>query len=261
MFKKILTFSLCALSLSFADKVVIDTTMAAAAHSDYQEYEDRGSFGPYIEFNNIKQSNVNYSYKVHDQKYSISIDNSYIYGASGSLPLTEWFDINIMAGYQYLGVSHHPKNKSKATKDFEEAFGDYDEDDDDAPMNKSDMDGRHQIHTALFQLGFDLAYPVVASYNYQFMLKPYLFGAGIFGKTFFSDDTKFLSPVLYGYAYGAGIRMAWHGAFLSAGVKNGHEYFHTYFERKTSDTKEGDEFMLDFDTYFQPFVTLGITLF
>lgn len=256
MIRKIFALSLCALSLSFADRIVIDTTMAAADKSDYNEYEDRGSFGPYVEFNNIKMSDVNYVYKVHNQRYDISIDNSYIYGASGTLPLTEWFDINIMAGYQYLGISHHPRNRKAVMEDFA-SFADYI----DAPMNENDIDGRHQVHTALFQLGFDLGYPIVASYNYQFMLKPYLFGAGIFGKTFFSDDTKFLSPILYGYAYGAGLRMAWHGFFLSAGVKNGHEYFHTYFERKTGDTKEGDEFMLDFDTYFQPFVTLGITLF
>jgi len=260
MFKKIVTTTLCVLSLSFADKIVMDNSMAAAENSDIHQYEDRGSFGPYVEFNNIKMSNVNYVYKVHDQKYNISIDNSYIYGATGSLPLTEWFDIFIMAGYQYIGVSHHPKDREKAMADFHEAFDIY-EAEEDAPLHESDIDGRHQIHTALFQLGFDFAYPLVASYNYQFMIKPYLFGAGIFGKTFFSDNTKFLSPVLYGYAYGAGIRMAWHGAFLSVGVKNGHEYFHTYFERKTSKTKEGDEFMLDFDTYFQPYISLGITLF
>ncbi|MCQ2102988.1 MAG: hypothetical protein MJY98_07160 [Fibrobacter sp.] len=257
MIKKILTLSLCALSFSFADKIVIDTTMAAAEHSDYNEYEDRGSFGPYVEFNNIKSSNVDYVYKVHDQKYNISIDNSYIYGATGTLPLTEWFDIFLMAGYQYIGISHHPRNRDKVMKDFTALVDDFV----DAPMNEDDIDGRHQVHTALFQIGFDLALPLVYSYNNQFMLKPYVFGAGIVGKTFFSDDTKFLAPVLYGYAYGAGLRLAWQGAFLSAGVKNGHEYFHTYFERKTSDTKEGDEFMLDFDTYFQPYVSLGITLF
>lgn len=232
--------------------------MAAAEKSDTQEYEDRGSFGAYVEANNIKMSNVNYVYKIHDQSYNISIDNSYIYGGSGTLPLTEWLDINIMAGYQYLGISHHPKDRNKVLEDFDKAFGFYEED---APMQKSDIDGRHQVHTAIFQLGFDFAYPLVASYNHQFMIKPYLFGAGIFGKTFFSDKTKFLSPVLYGYAYGAGVRIAWHGAFMQTGVKNGHEYFHTYFERKTSKTKEGDEFMLDFDTYFQPFLSVGITLF
>lgn len=260
MFKKIVTTALCALSLSFADRIVVDNSMAAAEKSDIHKYEDRGSFGPYIEFNNIKMGDVTYVYKVHDQKYNISIDNSYIYGASGSLPLTEWFDIFIMAGYQYIGISHHPQNREEVMKDFNEAF-DFYEGDVDAPMHESDIDGRHQVHTALFQLGFDLSYPLIASYNYQFMLKPYLFGAGIFGKTFFSDKTKFLSPVVFGYAYGAGIRMAWHGTFLSAGVKNGHEYFHTYFDRRTSRTKEGDEFMLDFDTYFQPFISLGITLF
>lgn len=257
MNKLFLTFCLASFSLCAADRVVVDNSMAAAERSDTQIYEDRGSFGPYIEFSNIKMSDVDYVYKIHEQKYDISIDNSYIYGASGSLPLTEWFDIFIMAGYQYLGISHHPRNAEKAYADLAEIMDDYV----DSPLDSSDIDGRHQVHTALFQLGFDFALPLVESYNHQFMLKLYAFAGGIFGKTFFSDDTKFLSPVLYGYAYGAGIRMAFHGAFLSSGFRNSHEYFHTYFERKLSETKDGDEFMLDFNSYFKPYITLGITLF
>ena len=233
MNKLFLSLCLSSITLSFADRVINDNTMAAAEQNEHGVFEDRGSFGPYVEFNNIKMKNVDYSYKIYNQKHFINIDNSYIYGASGSLPITEWFDIYLMAGYQYLGIS----------------------------LDSSDIEGRHQIHTALFQFGFDLALPIVASYNHQFMLKLYAFAGGLFGKTFFSDDTEFLSPVLFGYAYGAGIRTSWHSFFLSGGVRSSHEYFHTYFERKLSDTKDGDEFMLDIDMYFQPYVSLGITLF
>ncbi|SHK36328.1 hypothetical protein [Fibrobacter sp. UWEL] len=258
--KRIIFITFAAAALSFADRVVYDNSMAGQDDSENNTYEDRGSFGPYVEFNNIKMSNVNYSYKVHDMKYNITIDNSYIYGASGSLPVTEWFDLYVMAGYQYIGVSHHPRNKNAAYDDLAGFIEDF-EDFGNTPLDSSDIDGRHQIHTALFQLGCDFALPLVESYTYQFMLKPYAFVGALFGKTFFSDNTKFLSPVIYGYAYGAGVRMAWHRAVLSAGVRNSHEYFHTYFERKISETRDGDEFMLDFDTYFQPYVSLGITLF
>ena len=257
MTKNILPLLLLFSSLALADRLVIDTTMAAAEKSDFNEYQDRGSFGPYVEFSNIKMKNVTYVYKIHNQDYNISIDNSYIYGASGSLPLTEWFDIYLMAGYQYLGISHHPRNAESAYADMESLSDDFF----DAPFDSSDMDGRHQIHTALFQLGFDFSLPLVYSYNYQFMLKLYAFGGAVFGKTFFADNTQFTSPVIYGYAYGAGIRTAWHGFFLSGGFRNSHEYFHTYFERKTGKTKDEDEFMLDFDTYFTPYISLGITLF
>lgn len=257
MNKFFITLLLSAATLTFADRMVTDNSMAAAENSEHMVYEDRGSFGPYVEFGNIKMSNVTYRYKVHEMKQDINIDNSYIYGASGSLPLTEWFDIFIMAGYQYLGISHKPRNPKAAYDDLAEILDDFI----DSPLDSIDVKGRHQVHTALFQLGFDLALPLVTSYNHQFMLKLYAFGGGIFGKTFFSDDTKFLSPVVYGYAYGAGLRMAFHGFFLSGGVKNAHEYFQTNYERKVSETKDGDEFMLDFDSYFQPYVTLGITLF
>lgn len=257
MKKIVLALSLLSFNLALADRVIEDNSMAAAEKSDYNQYEDRGSFGPYVEFSNIKMKNVNYSYKIHGIKYDISLDNTNIYGASGSLPLTEWLDIYLMAGYQYLGVSHHPRNSDKAYKDMAALEDEFFE----APIDSSDIDGRHQIHTALFQFSLDFAWPLVTSYNHQFMLKVYAFGGGLFGKTFFSDDTKFLSPITLGYTYGAGLRTAWHGFFLSAGVRNSHQYFHTYFERKISDKKDGDEFMLDFDTYFQPYVSLGITLF
>ena len=259
MRKRIFTLILLCCTLTFADRIVIDTSMATSTDNDYKEFEDRGSFGPYAEFNNVKMKNVDYSYRVNGRRHDINIDNTYIYGASGSLPLTEWFDIYLMAGYQYLGVSHKPRNREQAFQDLAA----YDDEDDffDAPFDSTDLEGRHETHTALFQLGFDFAFPLVMNYKHQFMIKLYAFGGAVFGKTFFADDTKFTSPAIYGYAYGAGIRTAWHGYFLSGGFRNNHEYFHTYFERKTGTDRENDEFMLDFNTYFQPYVSLGITLF
>ena len=105
MRKRIFTLILLCCTLTFADRIVIDTSMATSTDNDYKEFEDRGSFGPYVEFNNVKMKNVDYSYRVNGRRHDINIDNTYIYGASGSLPLTEWFDIYLMAGYQYLGVS------------------------------------------------------------------------------------------------------------------------------------------------------------
>lgn len=253
--------SLLAATETFAAKASVRTdTSMSGENSVGASYSDRGSFGPYIEFSNINMDNVTYVYKVHEMPQDISIKGSTIYGATGTLPLKEWFDIFLMVGYQYLDVKHSPRNPSKAYADLAD-FADMYEDFGDAPIDSNTIKGHHDIHTALFQFGFDLSFPVYTNYNYQLMVKPYAFAGVLVGKTFFSDDTKFLSPLLYGYAYGAGVRVAFHGAFLTAGVRNSHEYFHTYFERKVSETKDGDEFMLDFDTLFQPFISLGITLF
>ncbi|MCQ2124470.1 MAG: hypothetical protein MJZ25_09835 [Fibrobacter sp.] len=254
------TLALAAATLAFGAKVkvITDTSMSGDNRND-MEYTDRGSFGPYIEFSKISMDNVNYSYKVHEHKHDISIGNTYIYGATGSLPLKEWFDIFLVVGYQHIGVSHKPQNEAAAYADLDYYANYYDEED--MPIDSATLKGRHNIHTALFQFGADLSFPIYTNYNYQLMIKPYAFAGVIVGKTFFSDKTKFLSPVAYGYAYGAGVRCAFHGLFASAGVRSSHEYFHTYFERRLSSTKDGDEFMLDFDTYFQPFLTVGITLF
>ncbi|MCF0221183.1 MAG: hypothetical protein HUK19_02705 [Fibrobacter sp.] len=240
-------------------KTITDTSMSGDNKSG-MSYSDRGSFGPYIEFNNLDMDNVTYVYKVHEMPQKINVEGTTIYGATGTLPLKEWFDIFLMVGYQYLGVSHSPRNPSAAYADLAE-IADLYEDFGDAPLDSSAIKGHHDIHTALFQFGFDISVPIFTNYNYQLMVKPYAFAGAIVGKTFFSDDTKFLSPVMYGYAYGAGVRVAFHGAYLTAGVRNSHEYFHTYFERKLSKTKDGDEFMLDFDTYVQPFISVGVTLF
>ncbi len=253
--------SLLAATQTFAakEKVITDTSMSGDNKSG-MSYSDRGSFGPYIEFSNINMEHVNYSYKVQEHAHDISVDGTSIYGATGTLPLMEWFDIFLMVGYQHLGVSHSPRDPSAAYADLAE-IADLYEDFGDAPVDSTTIKGRHNIHTALFQFGFDLSIPIFTNYNYQLMVKPYVFAGVLVGKTFFSDNTKFLSPLLYGYAYGAGVRVAFHGAYLTAGVRSSHEYFHTYFERRVSETKEGDEFMLDFDTFFQPFISVGLTLF
>lgn len=241
------------------EKVITDTSMSGDNKSG-MSYSDRGSFGPYIEFSNINMDHVNYVYKVHEMPQKISVEGSTIYGATGTLPLKEWFDIFLMVGYQKLDVNHTPRNPSLAYADLAE-IADLYEDFDDAPLDSAAVEGKHDIHTALFQFGFDISFPIITNYNYQLMVKPYAFGGVIVGKTFFSDNSKFLSPILYGYAYGVGVRVAFHGAYLTAGVRNSHEYFHTYFERRLSETKDGDEFMLDFDTYVQPFISVGVTLF
>ncbi|WP_407440499.1 hypothetical protein [Fibrobacter sp.] len=255
-----LLFSILTVSaLSFADTVYIDNSMAAAEHSDTEEYEERVSVGPYVEFTNIKMSNVTYNYKVNNRKYDINIDNTYTYGAAGNLPFNNYIGFYMIAAYQYLGISYQDRNLDgayKALAQMEEDYMGWD-----VPLDSGDIKGRHQMHTVLFQIGFDLGLPLYSSYDYQFMIKLFGFGGGIAGKTFFQDDSKFVAPPLYGYAYGFGLRMAFHKAVLSGGVRNSHEYFHAYFERKISETKDGDEFMLDFDNYFQPFVNLSIALF
>lgn len=256
----LVTLSLMAATATFAAKMkeVTDTSMSGDNRSDI-DYSDRGSFGPYIEFSSVNMDNVNYSYKVNGLAQNISVNSTPIYGATGTLPLKEWFDIFLMVGYQHLGVSHSPRNPAAAYAGLAEIADLYE--DFDAPLDSNAIKGRHNIHTALFQFGFDISYAIFSSYQYQLMIKPYAFAGVIAGKTFFSDDTKFLSPLIFGYAYGAGVRAAFHGIYLSAGLRCSHEYFHTYYERRVAETKDGDEFMLDFDTFFQPFLSVGLTLF
>lgn len=262
MNKLIISLTLAAFSLSSAAvRVVTDNSMAASDDNEHMVYTDRGSFGPYIESGAISMGNVNYDYTVHNFDHKIKLNTTKIYGATGTLPIKEWFDIFLMVGYQHIGVSHEPIDAKGAYDDLAEIQDFYDGFDD-APLDSNDLKGHHNVHTALFQFGVDFALPIYSSYKYQLMIKPYIFAGVLVGKTIFSDNTKFLSPVLYGYAYGAGVRAAFRGAFLSAGLRTSHEYFHTYFERRVDhEPKEGDQFMLDFDSYFRPFISLGITLF
>ena len=59
MSKQIFALILAASTLSLADTVFIDNSMAASQKSDTDEYEERFAIGPYVEFTNIKMDNVN----------------------------------------------------------------------------------------------------------------------------------------------------------------------------------------------------------
>ena len=249
----------CAVALSFADTVFIDNSMAASKQSDVEEYEERFAIGPYVEFMSVKMDNVNWSYRVNNRKYDIDVDNTFTYGGMGVLPFNKWVGIYAILAYQYLGVHYEDRNLDEAYKiqhDMEVEYDGWN-----VPVEEGDIKGRQQIHIAMAQIGIDAGVPLYDSYNYQFMVKLFGFGGFITGKTFFQNDSKFLAPALWGYTYGAGLRIAFHAVTLSSGVRNTHEYFHTYYERPISDNKEGDEFMLDFDAYFQPFVNFSIALF
>jgi len=259
MSKLLFSLALGAAVLTYADTVYIDNSMAASQKSDVEKYEERVSVGPYVEFTNVKASNVNHSYRVNNRKYDIDVDNTYLYGAAGNLPLNDWIGIYIIAAYQFLGIHYEDRNLEEAYKIQKELDIEYDGWN--VPVEEGDIEGRHQMHIVLIQMGLDLGFRLYSSYNHQFMAKLFGFGGVVTGKTFFQNNSKFLAPAVWGYAYGAGLRIAFHSVTLSGGVRSSHEYFHTYYEQPISDNKEGDEFMLDFDAYFQPFVNLTFAMF
>lgn len=259
MSKLFFSFLAVAASISLADTVYIDNSMAAAERSDTETYEERVSVGPYIEFTNIKAKNINSSYKVNNRKYDIEVSNTFTYGAAGNLPFNNYVGFYIIAAYQFLGVNYKDRNSAEAYEILDSMMVNdlmFEND-----VDSSDIKGHHQIHTVIFQIGFDAGFPLYSSYNYQTMVKLFAFGGGIAGKTFFQNESKFLAPPIFGYAYGLGLRAAFQRATLSGGVRNSHEYFHAYYERPISENKDGEEFMLDFDNYFQPFVNFTISLF
>ena len=81
MRKLLLAVTLSSAAVAMADTVYIDNSMAAATRSDTEKYEERVSVGPYVEFMNVKADNVNYSYKVNNRRYDITVDNTNLYGA------------------------------------------------------------------------------------------------------------------------------------------------------------------------------------
>ena len=259
MSKKIFAFVLAACAFSQADTVFIDNSMAASQKSDTDEYEERFAIGPYVEFTNIKMGNVNWSYKVNNRKYDIDVSNTYTFGGTGILPFNNYVGIYAILAYQFLGVDYQDRNLKEGYRLQEEMEIEYDGWN--VPVEKEDVKGHHKIHIALAQIGVDFGVPLFTSYNYQFMCKLYGFAGGITGKTFFQNDSKYLAPAIWGYTYGAGLRIAFHALTIDGGIRNTHEYFHTYYEQPISDNKDGDEFMLDFDAFLQPYVNFTIDLF
>lgn len=259
MSKLFFALTLGAIAFSYADTVFIDNSMAAAQTSDVNEYEERFAIGPYVEFTNIKMDNVNWSYRVNGRKYDLDVKSTYTFGGTGLLPFNNYVGIYAILAYQFLGVDYKDRNLTEAYKLQEEM--DFEYDGWNVPVEKSDIEGHHKIHIALAQIGLDFGIPLYSSYNYQFMCKLYGFAGGITGKTFFENDSKYLAPAIWGYTYGAGLRIAFHAITIAGGVRNTHEYFHTYYEQPISEKKEYEEFMLDFDAFLQPYVSLSIDLF
>ena len=259
MSKFFFALTLGAAAFCFADTVFIDNSMAADNRSDVNEYEERFAIGPYIEFTNIKIDNVDWSYRVNGRRYDIDVNNTFTFGGTGILPFNNYVGLYAILAYQFLGVSYKDRYLNDAYK-LQEAM-EIEYDGWNVPVEKDDIEGHHQIHIALAQIGVDFGVPLYSSYNYQFMCKLYGFVGGITGKTFFQNDSKFLAPAIWGYTYGAGLRVAFHAFTLAGGIRNTHEYFHTYYEQPISDKKENEEFMLDFNAFLQPYVSLTIDLF
>ena len=259
MSKLLFALSLGAIAFSYADTVFIDNSMAADNKSDINEYEERFAIGPYVEFTNIKMDNVDWTYKVAGRKYDVDVNSTFTFGGTGTLPFNNYIGIYAILAYQFLGVDYEDRNLKEAYKLQEEMEIEYDGWN--VPVGKEDIEGHHKIHIALAQIGVDFGIPLYSSYNYQFMCKLYGFVGGITGKTFFQNDSKFLAPALWGYTYGAGLRIAFHAVTLAGGIRNTHEYFHTYYEQPISVDKEDEEFMLDYNAFLQPYVSFTIDLF
>ena len=83
MSKQIFALILAASTLSLADTVFIDNSMAASQKSEVDEYEERFAIGPYVEFTNIKMDNVNWTYKVNNRKYDVDVSNTFTFGGKG----------------------------------------------------------------------------------------------------------------------------------------------------------------------------------
>ena len=242
-------------------RVFIDNSMAAPQTSTTQKYEERVSVGPYVEFTNVKMKDTDYRYKVAGRPYKISIDNSFTYGFAGNMPFDQYIGFYMMVAYQYLGIDYQDKDLEGGyalVEKYDREWEDFNDE-----MDSSDVKGHQDLHTALFQIGFDLGLPLYANYNNQTMFKIFSYIGGIAGKTFFSNDSRFLSPILWGDAYGLGARFAIHSVTLSAGIRNSREFIHTNYEKKMSESeyKNDDEMMLDINNYIQPFVNLTISLF
>lgn len=251
----ILTFMV---QFAFADYIFIDNSMAAARHSDIEEYEERVSVGPYIEFSNLHPKKNEYRYKVNNRKYDIDISNTNIYGAAGNLPLNNYIGLYVMAGYQFLGINYEDRNLEEGYEIVDSLLQDWIYE---GEIDSNDIKGHQQMHTVLFQIGFDFGYPFFSNYDNQFMAKIFGFAGLIAGKTFFQNESRYVAPPQYGYGYGIGLRLAYEKIVLSGGFRNSHKYFQTYYEKKFSRKREGDEFMLNMDSYFQPFINIGIALF
>lgn len=236
-------------SATFAG-IVTDTSMQAPENSGI--YEQRMGFGPFVEISRFNSSQLNKEMKVEGRSYNLSAEVSNIYGLLGHLPLNDWFSTFAVAGYQKVKIKY-------ADKDLEEAYKNLQEEEENGfpAIDSSDIKGTLNSYNFIVEIGIEAGIPLIQSYKYQFLLKILGFGGGLAGRGFF-DETQFLNPMIWGYVYGIGTRIAWERFSLFGGIRSTHFYWHTYYEKKTGELKENDSFMMDFNTMSSPFISLGI---
>jgi hypothetical protein len=242
-------------------------TFAQSPDSSGYVYEERPAVGLYYELTGELQ-NVSATYRIMRQNFNVDVTGGPTFGVGAQLPVYPYLGINGIVGIQQIIVDYNIQSSNAIQQMM---LGDRDSTfvlaGDTTPqfglgLTSDDLNGQMLSRNLIIQAGAELGYPVYSDYKSDFMIKPYAFGSGILGKTFF-DDSKFKNTTLWGYAYGAGVRIAWRSVAVEAGVRASHTFWQTYFDPSdmTGEQATDDEFMLDYDTPISPFVKAVYSLY
>ncbi|NLB63741.1 MAG: hypothetical protein GX801_06490 [Fibrobacter sp.] len=207
-------------------------------------YEERPGVGVYFEpaFN---PKNFIYNYQVNNIPFDLKIENSPLMGVGAHLPFNGIFGLNGVVAFQQSTFDYKILASQKAQNKLL----------DETILKKKDLNGSVKSRNLIVQAGFEAGYGIYKNYQYQLMIKPLAYASLTGGKNFF-DDSKFENTSIWGYAYGAALRMAWGPVAIEGGIRTSHFYWHTNFspEDQTGEQIEDDKFMVDYDTPIAPFV-------
>jgi len=228
-------------------------TSAFAQNSDPSNYtyEERPDIGAYFELGG-QPSSVTYDYKIWKKHFTLDYDIGNIYGAGAHLPVNKWLGVNGFIGFQQIKFDYNLNGDSTLRQTMLDSL----------IITSDDLNGNLISRNLLVQAGMEAGVPFYSNYQHQLMIKALGFADGIYGKTFF-DDSKFANANLFGYGYGASIRLAIGPVALEGGFRLSHIWWSTNFdpEKMTGTQINDDTFMFEYDTPVSPFFKASWSLY
>lgn len=215
-------------------------------------YEERPGISTYVELG-ITPSNAIVDQKIMKKPFDVTFKTSGIYGAGAHLPLNNWLGLNGFVGVQQVTFDYKMRGNAALQQMVLDSI---------VSLSEDDLDGQLISRNLLIQAGAEAGLPIYTNYKNQLMIKGLGFAGGIVGKTFF-DESKYDNTEIFGYAYGASVRLAWGQFGLESGLRSSHIWWRAFFDpaEKTGEQILDDVFMVDYDSYFSPFVKIIWSLY
>lgn len=224
-----------------------------AQASEGLAYQERPALGLIYEMSNLEAPE--YEFLIMGKPFDLNIDYSPLMGFGANLPFNNYIGLNGIVGFQKMNFDYDILDTAFAREFLDTSTF--------TNLTASDFNGDFNSFNLMVQAGFEVGLPLFSHYSSQTMFKLLAYGNGIAGKNFLQGDMKFQNGTLWGYAYGAGGRLALGRFALNAGLRSSYVYWRLYFDpsEQTGLSRKDDTFMLSYESNFNPYFQISVAFY